>query len=148
MCGLVPEAYAVTDLRLPRYVSVKADEANVRTGPGVRYQIKWVLKRKQMPLEVIAEFEQWRKVRDIQGDEGWAHRSMLTNKRTAIITGDTQTMRRNPSSESSSIARLEVGVIGELLECNKRFCKLRSQDYKGWVDRDFVWGVYPDEWLD
>lgn len=138
-------AEAKTNLQLPRFVTVKAGEANVRTGPGLRYQIKWVLVRENMPVEVVGEFEQWRKIKDVQNDEGWIHRSMLTNKRSAIITGETQVMRKNPDEESQAVARLEVGVNVSLLGCKDEYCRVKVNRHKGWVRRDRLWGVYPDE---
>jgi len=147
-CFSVTETSAKTSLPLPRFVSIKSTEANVRTGPGLRYKIKWVYKRKKMPLEVVAEFEQWRKVRDIQGDEGWIHRSQLTNKRGFLITGEDQIMRRSSEKESRPIAKLEQGVVGDLESCNFHYCKVRTGSYKGWVKRKNIWGVYPDEIID
>jgi len=136
---------ARTDLQLPRFVSLKSEEANVRTGPGLRYKIKWVMVRKAIPLEVIAEFEQWRKVRDIQDEEGWIHRSLLTNKRNVIVTGDQQMLRKYSSKKSTPIARLEVGVNARLLSCNKASCRVSVNQYKGWIRKDKLWGVYPGE---
>ncbi len=108
MCLLMhmQPAHAKTELKLPRFVSLKTNEANVRNGPGLQYQIKWVLKRKFIPLEVIAEFEQWRKIRDVDGDQGWVHRAMLSSKRTTLILGETQTIREYPTFSSLPIAKL------------------------------------------
>ena len=147
ICSTI-SATAKTNLPLPRFVSIKSSEANVRTGPGLRYKIKWVYKRKKMPLEVVAEFEQWRKIRDIQGDEGWIHRSQLTNKRGFLITGENQIMRRNSDKESRPLAKLEKGVVGDLESCNFHYCKVRTGSYKGWVKRKNIWGVYPNETVD
>lgn len=142
---LASAAQAKTNLPLPRYVTVKSNEANVRNGPGLQYKIKWVMVRKNMPIEVIAEYDQWRKVRDIQGDEGWMHRSQLTNRRTAIITGDTQMMHERADSSSDPVARIELGASAELLECTTTMCRLKADGNKGWVPRNTLWGVYPDE---
>lgn len=131
---------------LPRFVSLKAGEVNLRSGPGLRYQIKWVIKRGGLPMEVIAEFEQWRKVRDIAGDEGWLHSSMLSSKRTVLLIGEEQVLRRSEEPDATLVARMEKGAYAELLECNKERCRLRSKDIKGWVDRSALWGIYPEEW--
>ena len=104
-------------LPLPRFASLRSDEVNVRTGPGTRYPVDWVYKRKYMPLEVIAEFGTWRKVRDIQGTQGWIHQSMLSNNRWITITGQTRTLRRKPDSQAAAVARIEPGASAQLVEC-------------------------------
>lgn len=143
------DAWAKTDLSLPRFVSIRASEANVRTGPGLRYQIKWVMVRKNMPVEVIAEFEQWRKIRDIQGDEGWVHRSMLSGKRYAIVQGEEQILRRHPEPNEVPVARAEMGVLGQVSECRPEYCQIRIDGgYKGWIAKDHLWGVYSAEIFD
>lgn len=146
---LAPQyASAKLDLPLPRYVSLKSTEANVRKGPGLNYSIKWVLVRKNMPLEVIAEFEQWRKVRDISGDEGWVHRAMLNGKRTATVLDYTHTMYKSDSTDSYPVALVEAGANVDLIECEEEWCKVEAEDYRGWVERESLWGIYPDEEID
>ncbi len=142
-------AIARTDLPLPRFVTVKASEANIRTGPGLRYQIKWVMVRNQMPVEVIAEFEQWRKIRDIDGDEGWVHRAMLSNNRTIMVTGsDIQTMLRYSAIDSSPVARIEPGVNARLNTCKKHVCHIEVAGHEGWLPRTNIWGIYPTEMVE
>ena len=141
-------AYAEVPQALPRFVSLKGGEVNVRTGPGLRYQIKWVMQRGGLPVEVIAEFEQWRKIRDIAGDEGWLHSSMLSGKRTVMVTGAEQLVRRGEELDSSPVARMEKGAYAELLECTKERCRIHSREIKGWVDRAALWGIYPEEWAE
>jgi SH3-like domain-containing protein len=146
-CGAgAPAAWAKTELGLPRYVSLKSGEVNVRTGPGLRYQIKWVIKREHLPLEVIAEFEQWRKVRDMDGEEGWLHSSMLTGQRRVMIIGEDVTIRTDAAAEAAPVAKIQKGAVADLEECTKAFCHIESGEYEGWVERNAVWGVYPDEW--
>lgn len=140
-------AIAKTGLKLPRFVSLKNDEVNVRTGPEIKHPIRWVMQRKKMPVEIIAESKQWRKIRDIQGDEGWIHQSMLSGKRTVIITGETQIIYDRSSTKSAPLARIEVGVEASLKGCNKEFCKISAQGIKGWIDRRRLWGIYPTEML-
>ena len=82
-----------TGLPLPRYVSLRAGEVNLRTGPGVQYPVDWVYLRQNLPMEIIAEYGTWRKVRDWQGTQGWVHQSMVSGLRTLIITGNTRTVR-------------------------------------------------------
>lgn len=147
--GLVAvNASAKTHLPLPRFVSVSTSEANIRTGPGLRYRIKWILKRKHMPVEIVSEFEQWRKVRDIEGAEGWVHRSQLSSKRTAMVIGETQIMREKPSKDSAPVARIETTLFGQVERCKKSHCLLVVKGYRGWLNRNNLWGVYPNETLD
>lgn len=138
-------AWATLDLPLPRFVSLKSEEANIRKGPGLNYGIKYVYVKKNIPLEVIAEFEQWRKVRDIDGDEGWVHRAMLNGKRSITVTNYTHTMYKSPSKDSYPMALVEAGVSAELLECEDTWCKIGVEEQKGWIEREALWGVYPDE---
>jgi len=136
---------ASADLQIPRFVSLKSDSANARFGPGAKYDIKWQYVKKNMPIEIIAEFEDWRKVRDVQGDEAWLHRAMLSGRRTAIITNKTQFIREKPSEDSKPIAKLEVGVSGILKSCQKDYCLFSIRGYEGWIGKRFIWGAYKDE---
>lgn len=142
----VPFVHAATNLPVPRFVSIKATEANVRTGPSVRYPVLWVYHRRWLPVEVVAEFEQWRKIRDKDGDEGWIHESLLSGRRYVFVTGhEPQIVFRLPDYKAHPMVKLEVGVMGELLECRDSWCKLDVGEEKGWIERKFLWGVYADE---
>ena len=132
-------------VNLPRFVSLRSDEVNLRTGPGVRYPVEWVLQRRYMPVEVLAEFENWRKIRDWQGTEGWVHQSMLSGRRYAIITGDVRVIRRQPDGNSPAVARLEPGVVAQIVECKDQWCRLDTNGLKGWLMRADFWGVYGNE---
>lgn len=134
-------------LPLPRFVSLRAQIINMRTGPGVRYPVDWVYKRRNMPMEVIAEFRTWRKVRDYQGTEGWMHQSMLSNKRTIVVTGQTRKLRHQSDSKSVAVARIEPGKEGEVKRCQEGagWCKISFGKYEGWLRRVDFWGVYPGE---
>ena len=127
-------------LALPRYASLRANEVNVRTGPGVRYPVKWVFMRRDLPIEIIAEFSTWRKIRDWQGTEGWVHRSMLSGKRTVIITDAVQVMRREPSRWAPAVARVEAGVVAHILECGVEWCRVEAGGFRGWVKHGQFWG--------
>jgi SH3-like domain-containing protein len=144
-----PPAVAQTGegLPVPRYVSLRSEEVNVRTGPGVRYPVEWVFQRRHMPVEVVEQFEHWRKIRDIEGTEGWVHQSMLSGKRYAIVTGEIRSLRARPEAGAKEVARLEPGVIAELLECQGPLCRLDAGGVKGWLPRAEFWGVYPGESL-
>ena len=154
LAGLLspPEAAAQEEsggkLPLPRFVSLRSAEANARTGPGVRYPVEWVFVRKDIPLEITAEFENWRKVRDWQGSEGWVHRSMLYSRRSLVVTGEKRFLRAKPSLESSVAGEIEPGVFGEIKRCERDWCEVSLAGYEGWLQRFEFWGIYPDEKLD
>lgn len=136
-----------TKLPIPRFVSLKADEANVRTGPGERYPISWIFKRKNVPVEITEEFEHWRKIRDGEGSEGWVLKSLLDGKRYGIIKGKIRTLRRVPEEGATPLLRAKPGVIGRLLECQKTWCRLQIDSRKAWLKKTEFWGVYPaEEW--
>jgi len=134
-------------LPLPRFVSLRADEVNMRAGPSVRYPVEWVYKRQNLPVEVIAEFDTWRKVRDPFGGQGWIHRSMLSSKRTAVVIGKVRTLRLRPDTRSQAVANVEPNVVGKLIGCEKEelWCRLEFNGYDGWLRRKEIWGVYPQE---
>lgn len=132
-------------LPVPRFVTLGPDEVNLRNGPGIRYPIRLIIKKQGLPVEVIRQFDVWRQVRDQQGDEGWVHKSMLSGRRAVIITGGTQTLRRKPEEDAKPVVRLEPGVIATLDTCEGDWCELSVNSFDGWIRRDKLWGVYPDE---
>lgn len=133
-------------LPIPRFVSLRTNPINMRTGPGVRYPVDWVYQRRHLPVEVVAEFDTWRRIRDPDGSEGWVHQSMLTGRRTAMVKGGTQTLRRTNADASEDVASLEAGVIVNVQRCpTGPFCRVEVNGLQGWLKRDQVWGVYPDE---
>jgi SH3-like domain-containing protein len=131
--------------KLPRFVSLRSDQVNLRVGPGENYPIEWVLTRKEMPVEIIREFEHWRMIRDWQGTEGWVHERMVSAKRAVAIKGVVRALHRLPDSASQVVARAEPGVFARLIECRGAWCRIEAADIAGWVQRIEVWGVYPDE---
>ena len=138
----------VTNLPMPRYVSLKASKANARRGPSLSHRIDWVFVRKHMPLEIYGEYENWRRVRDIDGAGGWVHYSLLSGSRTAILTVDMQPMLYAPANDSTIVARFEKGAIGDIRKCVLKWCQLAAGGYKGWVPKTSMWGVYGDETKD
>ncbi len=137
-----------SNLPLPRFASLRANEVNMRTGPGVRYPIDWVFHRRALPIEIVAEFGTWRKIRDEQGAEGWVHRSMLSGKRTALTIGganSTQILRRAAEGDAAAVAKLEAGVLVNILECDGPWCRLEAHGFRGWLPRKGLWGVKADE---
>ncbi len=140
---------ASTGLPVPRFVSLKSDEVNVRTGPGTRYPIQWVYQRDGLPVEIVEEFDLWRKIRDMDGGTGWVHKSMLSGARRAFIYGkEPQIVRANPQSEARAIIKAESMVIVDMLECEVSWCRVQLSGRKGWVQKQSLWGVYKDEIFD
>jgi SH3-like domain-containing protein len=141
---------ASSGLPLPRFVSLRADEVNMRTGPGVQYPVEWVYMRKELPVEIIAEFETWRKVRDWEGSHGWIHQSMLSIKRTILITGDVRILRATDDAKSVTIARIEPGVVARLVDCPKGngWCRIEAAGRAGWLRHVDFWGAYKNEVFD
>jgi len=135
----------VTNLPLPRYVSLKTTEGNVRRGPSLSHRIDWVFTRRNMPLEVTAEHGHWRRVRDRDGAGGWVHYALLSGARTVIIEEDLLALYQRPETSSAINARLERGVIARLGECGVNWCRLTAGGFRGWAPKRSVWGVKPDE---
>jgi len=137
-------------LPVPRFVVLRADEVNARAGPGPRYPVEWVYRRRDMPVEITAEFDTWRRIRDIEGAEGWVHQSLLAGgqRRTVIVAGATRTVRAAPQDTAAGVALAEPGVIARLLRCRAAWCEVEAGGVEGWLRRDEVWGVYPDEAVD
>lgn len=131
--------------KLPRFASLRSGEVNLRVGPGRNYPIAWVLTRKGMPVEIVAQFEHWREVREPLGSEGWVQERMLTGQRTVMITGRIRDLRQGPSGASAIIAHAEPGVVASLLECRPGWCRITVNHLTGWVRREDIFGVLPDE---
>ncbi len=138
-----------TGRKLPRFASLRADEVNLRAGPGTRYPIQWVYKRRDLPLEIEREFEVWRLVRDPDGVRGWVHQATLTSRRTFVVQGADATLRADPKDTASPVAVLRVGVIGRLRSCEAEstWCEVRVGGYRGYLRRNQIWGLLPDEVL-
>ncbi|WP_245825681.1 SH3 domain-containing protein [Oceanibaculum nanhaiense] len=145
--AMAQQSPAPSGLPIPRFVSLRSGEVNIRTGPGVRYPIDWVFLRKDMPVEIVAEFDTWRRIRDAEGTEGWVHQSLLSGKRTIVFTAPLASLRREPRESAPLVAKAEPGVIGELQECRPAWCRVKAAGLTGWVQPIEVWGVYPDEWM-
>jgi SH3-like domain-containing protein len=139
-------------LPLPRFVSLKSDKVNVRKGPSSDHGVAWVFHRKGMPVEIIAEFENWRKIRDSEGAEGWILQQMLSGKRSAIIMSyghaDGALLRDSPQNGAELVAKLNAGVTGLVTDCDGTWCAMEAQGYSGYIPQSRVWGVYPGETVD
>jgi SH3-like domain-containing protein len=132
-------------LAIPRFVSLSSGTANMRAGPGVRYPITWVYRRKGTPLMVMAEFEYWRKVRDAEGTQGWMHSSLLSGRRMAVLRGGINELHRAPKVEAPVALRAEAGVIGQLLACQGLWCELAVNENRAWLLRSNIFGALPNE---
>jgi SH3-like domain-containing protein len=138
-----------TGLPLPRFVSLKADEVNARVGPGGDYQIAWVFRRAGLPVEVIAEFENWRQVRDASGSTGWVNGALTSARRTAVVAPwvKDHTLFELTASRggSTAVARIEPGAIVDIMQCDGEDCEVYAGKQKGWAPQKNLWGVYPGE---
>ena len=135
----------VTKLPIPRYVSLKAEESNVRRGPSLSHRIDWVFKRRNMPLRVTGEHGHWRRVQDRDGQGGWVHYSLLSGVRHVIVETDLTPMRVKPTGEAEVNAYAEAGVVARLGTCSKDWCKINASGSRGWVEKAVLWGVKPEE---
>jgi SH3-like domain-containing protein len=137
-------------LPVPRFVSLKSDKVNVRRGPSTDQAIVWVFSRAGLPVEIIAESENWRRVRDSEGADGWVFHSMLSARRTALVAPWTKGEGSVPlydskSTGSRAVAALQAGVLGNVLSCDGEWCNMSVEDYSGYVQQDKLWGVYRGE---
>ena len=139
-------------LPIPRFVSLKAEKVNVRRGPSSDYPVAWVFQRKGLPVEIVAEFENWRRVRDSDGEEGWILQNMLSGKRTAVIApwkqGQTVPLLANAQPGAGLVAQAAAGVLAEVEGCNGQWCQVDAGSYDGFVEQTQLWGVYPGEKVD
>ncbi|TKW68866.1 MAG: hypothetical protein DI616_00780 [Paracoccus denitrificans] len=138
----------VTRLPLPRYVSLKGEEGNVRRGPSLSHRIDWVFHHSGMPLRVVGEFGHWRRVEDRDGAGGWVHYQLLSGVRTAIIEQEMVELRSRPDLNAGVIAMAEGGAIVKLGECEQDWCRVTGAGAKGWLPKTAIWGVEPGETRD
>ncbi|MDX2027464.1 MAG: SH3 domain-containing protein [Alphaproteobacteria bacterium] len=139
------EGLGASGLPLPRFASLRSNEVNMRTGPGTRYPIEWVFTRHGLPVEITAEYEIWRRIRDPDGSEGWVHKSNLSGRRMAIVTGKGRELRRDDNPQSPITAHLETGAMGQILSCKPEWCRLKFEGAKGYLPKSDFWGTYADE---
>jgi SH3-like domain-containing protein len=139
-------------LPIPRYVSLKADKVNMHVGPGKAYEVKWRYQRAGLPVEITGEYENWRRIRDSDGTEGWVYHSLLSGKRTAMVTlrakDDLFPLRAKPNAESNVVAELQAGVLGAVKRCSNGWCRIAGEGFDGWLPQEKLWGVYPNEAVD
>lgn len=139
-------------LPVPRFVSLKSDHVNVRVGPTRENDVSWIYTRSSLPVEITAEFENWRRIRDSEGSEGWVYHSLLSGRRTAVVTSkekDGLTPLFDRADPTSAVAaRLEAGVLASVRRCTVGWCRISGSGFDGWIEQQRLWGVYPDEKID
>jgi len=141
----------VTKLPLPRFASLKTDRVNLREGPSKDHATKWVYERAGLPVEITAEFEIWRKVRDSQGVVGWVLHSLLSGRRTGLVSpknAEVSKLYVRPSTSAQLAATLQTGVIVNLRRCDGAWCLVDGDGFRGYIQQDKLWGVYPNEKID
>jgi SH3-like domain-containing protein len=145
-------ALASSGLPVPRYVSLKSDHVNVRAGPTKDNDVAWVYTRSGLPVEITAEYENWRRVRDSEGAEGWVYHSLLSGRRTAVVTmknkDDLASLYDRPDATSAIAARLQAGVVAQVKKCANNWCRVTGNGFDGWIEQQRLWGVYADEKVD
>jgi SH3-like domain-containing protein len=137
-----PRTLGASGLPLPRFASLAAGEVNVRTGPSTDHPIRWVYARAGLPVRIVEESELWRRIEDPDGETGWAHSSLLSVRRMVLVQGEgVQEMRRSAAVDARVVARVEPGVVGELLGCEAGWCRIEVADERGWLPVMALWGV-------
>ena len=146
-------AKGASGLPLPRFVSLKSRRVNIRVGPSTDYAVSWMYMKEGLPVEIIQEYDNWRRIRDAEGTEGWVNQALLSGERTAVaapwMRGKGQdvfvNVRRDPQSSGQLLAKLEPGVIVRIKECNGTWCRSEAGSVQGWVNQGEIWGAYPGE---
>ena len=140
---------AASGLPVPRFVSLKSDRVNVRGGPNKDQDVRWVYTRAGMPVEITAEFENWRRIRDWEGAEGWVYHSLLSGKRTAVVLpkekDELVPLYYSADGEAAVVAKLQAGVQATLKSCTGTWCRVSGKNFDGWIRQERLWGAYPNE---
>ena len=142
-----PNKGTTTGAVLPRWAALRSDEVNLRTGPGTRYPIDWVYHRRDLPVQIQREFEAWRLIEDQDGVKGWVHSATLAGRRGFVIKTGDQTLRKSAADDAPAVAILRAGVAGRLRSCAAKaaWCEVEAGGFRGWLKRDAIWGIFPDE---
>ncbi|WP_422364417.1 SH3 domain-containing protein [Pyruvatibacter mobilis] len=144
----------VTGLPMPRFVSIKSSPVNVRGGPSTNHQVAWVFVRRGVPVEVTAEFENWRRIRDVDGDQGWVFHTLIDGERMVMVVGPDKAAPREgdlaklhfaPDGASDVVALVEPGVIGTLVNCGQGWCAVRMGPHEGFMRATSLYGIYERE---
>ncbi len=142
-----PSKGTVTGAPVPRWATFRADEVNLRTGPGTRYPIEWQYHRRDLPVQIQREFEVWRLIEDQDGVKGWVHQATLTGRRGFVVKTADQTLRKSAAEDGNPVAVLKVGVVGRIRACEAKatWCEVDAGGFRGWIRRDMIWGTFKDE---
>ena len=140
-----PSRGEVTNLPLPRYVTLKGNEGNARRGPSLTHRVDWTFTMSGMPLKITAEYENWRRVEDADGVGGWVHFALLSGSRSILITEDMAEFHASPEDDANVVLQAEYGVVARLLECTANWCRVSADGTRGWVRKTSIWGVEPGE---
>ncbi len=146
-----PSTGPVSGLPLPRFASLRSDTVNMRVGPDTRFPIEWTFQRRDLPVQIIGEFQVWRRIRDVDGAEGWVHQSTLAGRRTVLVRTPPNapeiTLRRRAEDGAVAVAQLRTGVIARIRECeaSSAWCEVQVAGHRGYLKRAELWGVAPDE---
>lgn len=148
----MPVRQGDSGLLLPRFVTLKADRVNVRRGPSNEHKVSWVFTRKGLPVEIVAEFEHWRRIRDSEGAEGWVYHSLLSGRRGVVVApwsgAKPVPLLDAEAAGAKPVALLDSGVMADVESCTGAFCRISIEGHDGWVDQANLWGVYPGEQVD
>jgi SH3-like domain-containing protein len=143
-----PQKGPDSGLPMPRFVSLASDKVNARTGPGSRYPIAWQYQRRGLPVEVVGEYEYWRRIRDRDGTETWVHKNLTSGKRYALVDGTIRELFKKADANSEVLLTAEPGVQARLRKCQEAWCQVEIAGTKGWIPRNHLWGLYASESFD
>jgi SH3-like domain-containing protein len=129
----------------PRFAALRSEKVYLRAGPGPDFPIQWVFVRRGLPVEILATFDIYRKIRDSEGTVGWVNQQMLTGRRSVLVAGAIRDLHGEANATSEVVAQLEPGVVAVVSKCDPAWCQVKAGGYKGWLKRDEVWGLEPDE---
>ena len=148
-CAAAESAGPESGLPVPRYVSLKADRVNVRGGPSRTHDVAWVFTRAGIPVEIVAEADNWRRIRDAEGAEGWIYHSLLSGRRTVLVApsspGEIFALHTSPDPAAPVAAKLHARVLGNVRRCDGKWCRISGDGYDGFMEQHRLWGVYPNE---
>jgi SH3-like domain-containing protein len=154
LCGAAPVGNGpgpamgiVTKLPVPRFVSLRTDQVNFRAGPGFQYPVSWIYQRDGLPVEIIGEFDVWRRVRAPDGGTGWVHEATIRARRTFYVTAQQAVLRASANASAAPVAYLNQSVGGDLISCDavSDFCKVAAGHVTGYLAREDFWGAFPGE---
>lgn len=138
-----PPPIVATGLPVPRWVTLKAERVNVRRGPSTEQDLLWTYVKPGLPVEIIAEYDGWRRIRDESGSTGWVRAALLDGRRSVVVSGDGQTaMLSAPKADAEAIAFVEPGLLADLVQCDAQWCEVSTRGYDGFIARDRLWGVH------